>query len=125
MMNESTQVDHSVCAAPGCPLIGTNSRSTTGSGDWLCFIHFSTDPRNWLLATTELNRLGWLSEIVRRLRAVPRSGGFPELLAEAHKSITLSQRTDLLMKESEATAAWMIRLEGVLQQSCKDSAVQE
>ncbi len=60
----------------------------------------------------------WLEDIVRTLRAGSK-------LTEAqHRQFGLCQRGDLIRKESEYPQQWMVRLEGVLAQSCKDSAVQ-
>jgi hypothetical protein len=119
-----TQVDHSACAAGSCPMLATNSRSTTGSGDWLCFIHFGADKDDWFHISAELQRLKWLVDVVRDLRALPIKKNWPTVETEARKSIALSQRGDLQMNERESAPAWMIRLEGVLAQSCKDSLVQ-
>lgn len=116
-MND-TQVDHSTCNATSCPMIATNNHSTNGEGQWLCFIHFAAEGRDWPRITDELNRLQWLVDIVRRLRAGAN------LTAAHHQAFVLAQRSDLRKKDHENSRAWMIRLEGVLQQSCKDSMVQ-
>lgn len=121
-MND-TQVDHTTCAASGCPMLATHSRSTTG-GDWYCFAHFAAPPGKTGHITDELNRLGWLVQIVRDLRAVPVLKNFDAIEAAARKEITLCQRNDLQCKDSESPAQWMVRLEGVLAKSCKDSMVQ-
>jgi len=113
-----TQVDHSTCSVTGCPMLATHSRSTNGEGQWLCFIHFSTESPDWFRVTTELGRLRWLVDIVRHLRA-----GQP-ITADMHQQFVLAQRSDLKQKDSEWPQQWMVRLEGVLQQSCRDSLVQ-
>ncbi|MES2352094.1 MAG: hypothetical protein V4641_31390 [Pseudomonadota bacterium] len=113
-----TQVDTSTCHASGCPMLATNSRSTNGGGEWLCFLHFSAEQGDRYAITAELTRLRWLVDIVRRLRA-----GQP-LTADMHQNFVLAQRSDLKQKESEYPQQWMIRLEGVLLQSCRDSLVQ-
>lgn len=120
-MNESTQVDHSTCAAAGCPMLGTNSRSTTGTNEWFCFLHFGNEGREWPRITAELNRLSWLVGIVRGLRALPIRKNWATLEVEARNAITLCQRGDLQMKPSENASEWAIRLEGILAQSCRDS----
>lgn len=117
-MNEETQVDRTTCAASGCPCLATHSRGTNGESEWLCFIHAAAEQGDRLRITQELNRLGWLVDLVRTLRA---GRG---VSAEQKRTIVLAQRSDLARKESEARSTWMIRLEGVLQQSCKDSVVQ-
>lgn len=114
-----TQVDHSLCSASYCPMIGTSTRSTTSDcKQWLCFIHFANEDRDAAVISSELNRLRWLVDIVRRLRAGAN------LTAAHHQAFVLAQRSDLRKKDHENARAWMIRLEGVLLQSCKDSLVQ-
>lgn len=118
MTNENTQVDHSVCAAAGCPMLATNSRGTNGESAWYCFIHFSNEPADSMRITAELNRLAWLVDIVRALRA---GRGISH---DQKQAFVLAQRSDLARRESEARSTWMIRLEGVLQKSCSDTLVQ-
>jgi hypothetical protein len=118
-MPNDTQVDHSLCSAAYCPMIGTSSRSTTSdSKQWLCFIHFAADERDAAVISGELTRLRWIVDIVRCLRA-----GQP-LTDHMHQNFVLAQRSDLKQSDREDTRAWMIRLEGVLQQSCRDSLAQ-
>lgn len=117
-MNESTQVDHSACAATHCPALASMSRGTNGESPWYCPFHFAADPQDRHHVTNELNRLRWLVGIVRALRANAK------LTDEMKQSFVLAQRSDLARKESEARSTWMIRLEGVLAQSCKDTLVQ-
>ncbi len=112
-----TQVDHSQCAA-GCNMLATNSRAINGTGEWLCFIHFAADQADRYHITAELVRMRWLVDIVRTLLA-----GRP-LTKEMQQNFVLAQRSDLKQKESEWPREWMIRLEGVLQQSCRNSLVQ-
>lgn len=116
-MPNDTQVDHSQCAA-NCGMLGTNNRSTNGGGEWLCFIHFATDHADRYHVTAELVRLRWLVDIVRTLRAGAN------LTTEQHQAFVMAQRSDLKQKASEWPRDWMIRLEGVLLQSCRDSLVQ-
>ena len=114
-----TQVDRDLCAAPYCPMLASMSKGTNDPDKkWLCFCHFSAKQNDWHGVSAELNRLGWLVEIVRTLRAGAK------LTDDQHRQFGLAQRGDLLRKESEWPREWMVRLEGVLQQSCKDSAVQ-
>lgn len=117
-----TAVDKSLCGAPCCNMIATSSRGTTSdSKEWLCFIHFAAEGQDWGRTSDELGRLSWLVAIVRDLRAVGRRKNYDEVQASAKQQITLAQRGDLLMKESESVGSWMIRLEGVLQQSCREA----
>lgn len=115
-----TQVDHTLCVAHGCPMIGTSSLSTRG-GDWCCFIHLQADRDDWQGISAELNRLAWLVDAVKRLRA----GAGPATCAEISKPIRLAQRTDLLCKDSEDNVAWYIRLEQMLADSCNNARQQE
>ena len=115
-MND-TQVDHSLCAASACPMLGISKRDA----DWLCFIHVAARPGDWYSISAELNRLAWLVDDVKRLRA----GSGPKTRADIAKSITLAQRTDLLCKPSESTTAWFVRLEQVLADSCATVRQQE
>jgi hypothetical protein len=120
-MSHETQVDHSLCAA-NCPMIATNSKSTTGGGDWLCFIHFAAEGKRWGHISDELRRLSWLVDIVRALRMVGRRKNYDEVREQARQAFILAQRGDLNIKDSESMGSWMIRLEGVLAQSCKEGA---
>ncbi len=115
-MND-TQVDHSTCAASGCPMLSTHNRSGNGEGAWLCFIHFAAEPGDRQRLTNELARLQWLVAIVRQLRARAAP------TADQQQSFVLAQRSDLKQRDSETPQQWMIRLESVLQKSCKDSLV--
>lgn len=116
-MPNDTQVDHTQCAA-GCNMLATNSSSTNGGGEWLCFIHFKGDYADRYRITAELVRMRWLVDIVRCLRAGAA------LTADMQQNFVLAQRSDLKQNSRESAQAWMIRLEGVLYQSCQDSLVQ-
>lgn len=113
-----THVDRTTCHAAGCPMLATHSRGTNGESEWLCFIHAAAEQGDRLRITHELQRLRWLVDVVRALRA---GAGVSH---DQRQAFVLAQRTDLDRKESEDRRAWYIRLEGVLQQSCKDSVVQ-
>lgn len=116
-MSEETQVDRTTCAASGCPMLSTHSRGTNGESEWLCFIHAAAEHGDRLRITHELNRLRWLVDVVRALRA---GAG---LSHDQKQAFVLAQRSDLARKESEGRRDWYIRLETVLQQSCRDSVV--
>lgn len=118
MTTETHQVDHSTCAAAGCPMLATNSRGTNGEAAWYCFIHFSNEPADSLRITHELQRLGWLVDVVRALRA---GRGISH---DQRQAFVMAQRSDLARKESEARSTWMIRLETVLAKSCADTLAQ-
>lgn len=114
-----TQVDHSLCMAHGCNMIGTSSLSTKG-GDWCCFIHLKAEREDWPAITSELRRLQWLVDATRAARA-----GADGRIKAALAAIKLAQRSDLLPKNSESIAQWGIRLEQVLADSCAATHQQE
>jgi hypothetical protein len=109
MMNEH-QVDHTLCAAGNCPMLATSKRER----DWMCFIHVAARPDDWNAISNELNRLSWLVDSVKRLRA----GSGPNTCADISKAIKLAQRMDLLCKRNESNKDWYIRLEQALADSC-------
>jgi hypothetical protein len=57
-----------LCAAYGCPLLGTMNASTTGGADWFCFAHFGRDFGQRDRVTRELRQLDWLSNAVVDIR---------------------------------------------------------
>lgn len=99
-------------------MLATNSRSTNGGGEWLCFIHFAAQAGDRLRLTAELNRLRWIVDIVRAVRARQ------PITADQHQNFVLSQRSDLKQGDHESPVAWMIRLEAVLLKSCQDTVAQ-
>ncbi len=113
-----TNVDRCTCAASACPMLATHSRGTNGESQWLCFIHVKAEPDDWFHISAELNRLKWLVGIVRTLRAHGKT------TAEHRQACVQAQRSDLWIKDTETPAQWMVRLEGVLAQSCKDTVAQ-
>lgn len=119
-MND-TRVDNHLCASPSCQMIASMTRATTGGGDWLCFIHFAGEARDAALITQELARLDWLVQIVKSLRMVGRRRNFDEVREQARQATAMAQRGDLNITDAESMGSWMIRLEGVLQQSCKEA----
>lgn len=104
-----------LCAAYGCPLIGTSTSSTTGSTDWYCFAHFGAQAGRFQAITSELNRLRWLSMAAHDVRFHQRG------TAESRKAmelitheLTVHQRPDLLWNGTETRRAWLERLENEL-----------
>lgn len=108
--------DYCNCGANGCPMLGTMSRSTTGvkedGAPWLCFIHFGAEGKRWPQITAELQRLAWLVDITRNIRA----RRYDEKAAA--KEIALNQSKHLLKGNQESLAGYLARLETVLQQAC-------
>lgn len=122
MTSHETQVQTCYCAAHNCPMLGSSTTSTSGTTEWYCFIHFGAEAKHWPHISAELNRLGWLVDIVRGLRKLTYTKVVPPgFMEDARKAIALCQRSDLQPRDTETIPGWMIRLEGVLAQSCKDS----
>lgn len=117
-MSDGPKTAHPNCSAHHCPCLGTMSRSTTGSDEWFCFIHFSTEPKRWGDISAELNRLGWLVAITRALRLANGNEKAWCALSACQKEIKLNQSSHLERGAHEGLTAWLIRLEGALQQTC-------
>lgn len=119
-----TETANQHCAANGCPCDGSSTRSTTGSTEWWCSIHFSAVPGRNHEITAELRRLAWLVQITRCIRDFLNTGVWSEVHAAAYKEIAMHQRSDLEMLPStadlppETHRQWLARLEGVLQAAC-------
>jgi len=120
-MNQDTQVDHSLCAAGSCQMIASMSKGTTGGADWLCFIHFGAEQRDWPLITQELARLDWMVQLVKSLRMAGRRQNFDQVREQARQATALAQRGDLNITAKESMLSYMIRLEGVLKASGKEA----
>jgi hypothetical protein len=88
-----------LCAAYGCPLIGSMSTSTQGS-----------------TITSELNRMNWLAAAARDVRMFDRPGTAESKAAFAliEHELTQHQRPDLLWNRVERRYQWLERLEAAL-----------
>lgn len=130
-----TEPTHSVhCAANGCPCAGTNSRSTTGGGDWWCSNHFMAEPGRIHEVTAELVRLRWLVDLIKGIRHCNNTNEWLPAAEAAYKQIALHQRSDLYLLAGRAATAndpgrpnetypqWLARLEGVLREACAKPA---
>lgn len=119
-MSETT---HSIyCAANGCPQLGVQSSSATGSSDWYCSIHFGCKPCTAHAITAELQRLDWLVKITQGIRAA-NSRNWDKAEAAMSKEITLNQSSHLLRGDHESLPKWLARLEDTLRIAC--AAVQD
>lgn len=116
-MSDTTRVSTANCAAFGCKMLGTMSRSTTG-GDWLCHVHFGADSDRWQIITAELNQLGWMVDGVRAIRELSHAPKFKAVAKKINASAISAQREDLKLSDRETVQQWGIRLETVLAQSC-------
>lgn len=115
------EVNHVNCHAWTCPLLGSMRRSTTG-GEWLCFVHFGNEPEDWQKCTAELNRLKWLVDVTRQIRAAAMTPhGWLTVEGALNKELVLSQRSDLQRGDHETVNKWLVRLEGVLSNSCREA----
>lgn len=102
-----------LCAAYGCPMLGTRSASTAG-GDFMCHVHFGLEGAQLQAATFEVNRLAWLANAIRDIRARSRNPNWRETYARIDHDIALAQREDLRFKVGEDALGWMLRLEAEL-----------
>ncbi len=104
-----------LCAAYGCPLVGTSCGSTQGSTEWWCCAHFGLDFGQMQRATAELNRCQWLVGAVRSVRNhSPGTVASREAYAEVQQSLADHGRLDLQHKARESRQVWLGRLEGEL-----------
>jgi hypothetical protein len=108
------------CSAYGCKLLGTMTASTTGSSEWFCWLHFGKPAAQWQRITAEINRLGWLADIIRGVRMHYAGEAWADTYRAAKQSITVNQSGHLLKTESESVKAWMLRLEGALSAACSE-----
>lgn len=113
--------DHSIyCAANGCPQLGTQSSSSTGGGDFYCFLHFGCKPGTAHAITEELQRLDWLVKITQGIRAA-NSKNWDKAEAAMNKEIRLNQSGHLLRGDKESLPKWLARLEDTLRIACAAS----
>lgn len=109
---------HSIyCAANGCPCLATNSSSSTGGGEWWCFLHFGCKPGTAHAITAELQRLDWLVKITQGIRAA-NSKNWDKAEAAMNKEISLNQSGHLLRGDKESLPKWLARLEDTLRIAC-------
>lgn len=104
-----------LCAAYGCPLIGTSTASTSGSSEWWCFAHFGADVGRFQSITTEINRLSWLACAARDVRMhKPGTEASRAAFALIEHELAMHQRKDLLWNRMETRMQWLLRLEASL-----------
>ncbi len=112
------------CYAHGCPMLGTNTRSTTGSKEWLCMNHFGADASRWQTITHELRRLVWMVEATRLIRMHAGKASMDQYRERIARDINNAMCPDLLQQDHEYDQQWGIRIEGVLAASCRATVVQ-
>lgn len=106
------------CAANGCPMSGCMSRSTSGSTEWYCFLHFGCKSGTGHAITNELQRLGWLVKLTQALRTNGGSAHWDRMEEAGNKEIRLNQSSHLLRGDHETLPAWLARLEDTLRIAC-------
>jgi hypothetical protein len=104
-----------MCAAYGCPLVGTMTPSTTGSQDWLCWLHFGRDATHWQAITVELNRVRFIADALTSLRSVYGTKHWPDAVRAARQALRENQRNDLTPAKDEPARMWMGRIDHELQ----------
>lgn len=116
--------DHSIhCAANGCPMHGSMSTSTTGGGQWYCFLHFGCKPDRVHSITDELQRLSWLVKLTQNVRAKGGSKEWDALETAANREIRLNQSSHLIRGDHESLPKWLARLEDTLRAACAEPEV--
>lgn len=118
-----------MCAAYGCPLIGSMATSTTGTNEWWCFAHFGANVGRYQAITSEMNRLRWLAMAVHDVRFHDKPGTAESRAAFQliERELTAHKRPDLLWKRPDADRPmgekrylWLERLENALRAELDD-----
>lgn len=113
---------HHLCAAYGCPLLGSMSANTTGTSEWWCFAHFGKDVGQYQGITAELRRLDWLAKAITNVRIRERNPDYGSAFQRLEHDFKLAQRSDLLWTAPETDEQWMVRLERELEQLLRGDA---
>ena len=104
-----------LCAAYGCPFPGTCSSSTTGTTDWYCSMHNSSDSSRMQQITAELRRHDWLvNAIVDCKRYRKGAPEWPHVYGRIYGNIAQAQRPELQWNGKESRVLWLMRLESAL-----------
>ena len=112
----------SMCAAYGCPLLGSMSTSTGGTSAWWCFAHFGKDVGRFQRITADLNRVKWLIAAISDIRLRDQHQDYHAAFERIQHDFTLAQRKDLLWTSPETAEQWLIRLERELTVMLADPA---
>lgn len=101
-----------LCAAYGCPLLGTSSASTQGTSEWWCFAHFGANVGSYQAITSTLRTAEWLSSAVFDVRTMqPGSNESRAAMSRIRHDFELNGRRDLLIGDHERRGQWLVRLE--------------
>lgn len=110
-----------LCAAYGCPLIGTSTGSTSGSSEWWCFAHHGADVGRYQAITSELNRLSWLAAAARDVRFhKPGTDDSKAAFALIEHELEQHKRPDLKWNRFEKRDRWLERLEAEIRTQLAD-----
>lgn len=120
-----------LCAAYGCPLIGSMCSSTSGSTEWWCFAHFGAQAGQFQAITNEMHRLRWLAMAVHDVRFHDKPGTQASKAAfqTIERELTAHGREDLLWirpsgeHPGEKRYRWLERLENALKTALDDAGV--
>lgn len=120
---ENQRRDAGLCAAYGCPFPGTSSSSTSGTSDWFCSMHNSSESGKTQVVTAELRRNEWLcNAIVDCKRHRKGAPGWPQIYARIYGDIAQAERPDLHWDGKESRMLWMQRLESALMAMVREVA---
>lgn len=117
-----------LCAAYGCPLIGSMCSSTSGSTEWWCFAHYGATPGRYQLITTEMHRVRWLAMAVHDVRFHgPGTQASRAAFNTIERELKAHGREDLLWQRpsderpmGEKRYRWLERLEAALKTELAD-----
>jgi len=117
-----------MCAAFGCPLLGSLSSSTLGDGKWACFCHFGKQVGTNDAITARLNSDA-LRPIVNATIDIRRFAGTDEWEV-VHKGIRgafkrIGRNGLLSTKDDYSVRGWLLRLEAALIHATRDAGLQE
>jgi hypothetical protein len=98
-----------LCAAYGCPMLGTMS-DDTGGGNFVCHVHKGCEPGQVQAITVEINHNVWLANAIRDIRCRARNPNWRQTFERINHDLVQSRRKDL-MQNSNSLDDWMIRLE--------------
>lgn len=105
-----------LCAAYGCPLLGTSSASTQGTSEWWCFAHFGANVGSFQTITNVIREAEWLSQAIVDVRTMrPGTHESRAAMARIKHDLELQGRHDLLFQahghDHERRPQWLVRLE--------------
>lgn len=105
------------CAAYGCPLTGSMSPSTTGSGPWFCAFHWGTSVDQRDAVTVKIRERAWLMRLMDRVyRCLPNDWDTSRPLAREY--CEKHGRPDLAPIGDEGRMIYFTRLRAVMTVEC-------